>query len=465
MENRIEERLPQVVEDRLQEAYGTIRKGKVKQMKMKRGSGYHRWTGVAAACAVLAVGSVGAVAAASYFQREFRQEAGGAAYEFSVNYELIPGEYKVTPSWLPEGIQDQGDGKYYGEDGLGITIMPIYTTAELDKLDGEIALTGDIDQVEHMTLSGMEADIITYKEAEKYEAPTEVYLFSPAEGCVVHLHSCWSVGREDLLKFADSLTVERVGDAAFESDGERQAREQEEAQAEQTAQGAQKTRAELLRAGIPEEKLLGVGEELKTYDGGEGYTVLGYEFLDSMEGFEKEDFFDFSRFDGWLKEDGTLKPYTRLRYDENGGIMAEEKTEQRFLRVDLRAHRYENSVWDEMPLDFELVYVDERADGGLTWSMDEYGSVPSEHYELQMDQSAVYLDQASNRTGEARKSYFFCPMETGEDLDYTLLFVVDRDREEDFILAPSGANMSFWQTETESAEQILDELEGYICLR
>lgn len=465
MEKRMEEKLPQVVEDRLQEAYENIRKGKVKQMKTKHGFGYHRWTGVAAACAVLAVGSVGAVAAASYFQREFRQEAGGAAYEFSVNYELIPGEYKVTPSWLPEGIQDQGDGKYYGDDGLGITIMPIYTTAELDKLDGEIVLTGEIDQVEHATLSGMEADIITYKEAEKYETPTEIYLFSPAEGCVVHLHSCYSVNREDLLKFADSLTVERVGDAAFESDEEQKEREQEEAQAEQAAEGAQKTYAELIQAGIPEEKLLGVGEELKRFDGGEGYTVLGYEFLDSMEGFEKEDFFDFSRFDGWLKEDGTLKPYTRLRYDGNGEATAEEKTEQRFLRVDLRVHRYENSDWDEVPLDFELVYVDERADGSLTWSADEYGSVPSEHYSLQMDHSSVYLDQASNRTGEARKSYLFSPMEKGEDLDYTLLFVVDRDREGAFVLAPSGANMSFWQTETESAEQILEELEGYIRLK
>lgn len=364
-----EEKLPQVVEDRLLEAYGKIREGKVTQMNKKTRT-YHRWTGAAAACAVLLLGSAGAIAAASYFQKELHQEADTTVYEFSLNYELIPGEYKVTPSYLPEGLEDQGDGKYYGEDGLGITIMPVYTTAELDRLNGEIALTGDTDQVEHTTLSGMEADIITYKEAEKYQSPTEVYLFDSVKGCVIHLHSCYPVGQEELRKFADSLTVERVGDAAFETAGEKEARQQEEAE-----------------------------------------------------------------------------------------------TEQRFLKVDLKAHCYENSVWDEIPLDFQLVYVDRTSDGGLTWSLETYDSVPQENYQLQMDHSAVYLDQAENTDGEARKSFFFAPVETGEDLTYTLLFVVDRDREEDFVLAPTGFNMSFQQTENESAEQILEELDGYVRLQ
>lgn len=363
MENRVEERLPQVVEDRLQEAYGKIREGKIKQMKKKNKqdkkkiSPYRRWTGAAVACAVLVIGSVGAVAAASYFQKELHQEGGETVYEFSVNYELIPGEYKVTPSWLPEGYKDQGAGKYYGEDARGITIMPIYTTAELDKLDGEIALSGRIDQVEHMTLSGMEADVITYEEAQKYQKNTEIYLFNPAEGCVIQLVACYSVDHEDLLKFANSLTVERVGDAAFETEEERQAREQEKAQMEEDNENGRKAMEQLLQAGIPNEKLLSVGEELKSYDGGEGYTVLDYEFLDSMEGFEKENFFEYSRFDGWLNADLTLKPYTRQHYDAEGQLLEEEKTEQQFLRVDIKVHRYENSTWDEVPLDFALTYV------------------------------------------------------------------------------------------------------------
>lgn len=463
-EQRKEERLPQIVEDRLQETYEKIREGK--GMRKKRPLfRYRRWTGVAAACAVLAVGSAG-VMAASYFQKEFHQEGSEASYEFSVNYELTPGEYKVTPSYLPEGFQDQGAGKYYGEDGLGITIMPtIYTTAELDKLDGKIALSGKIDKVEHMTLSGMEADLITYQEAQKYQKNTEIYLFNPAEGCVIQIVSCYTVDREELLKFADSLTVERVGDAAFETEEERQAREQENTQMEEAYQEGRKTAEQLRQAGIPKEKLQGVGQELRSFDGGEGYTLLDYEFLDSIEGFEEEKFFEFSRFDGWLKEDKTLKPYTRQHYDADGNLLGEEKTEQQFLRVDLKVHRYENSTWDEVPLDLTLTYVDHRADGSLTWQADSYEPVPEENYTLQMDHTAVYLDQAVHTAKEDRHAYFFRPMETGEDLTYTLLFVVDRDRTEDFVLAPAGSNSSIWQADSMSAEEIREALDGYIRLQ
>lgn len=470
MENRIEERLPQVVEDRLQETYKKIREGKEMQMTAGKGQGkrktnrYRRWTGAAAACAVLAAGSLGAMAAAAYFQKELHQEAGEAAYEFMLNYELIPGEYRVTPSYIPEGFQDQGAGKYYGEDGLGITIMPIVTMAELDKLDGEIALGGDIEKVEHTTLSGMEADIITFREAQKYQKNTHVYLFDPAEGCVIQLVSCYPVGREELLKFADSLTVERIGDGAYETEEERQKREQEQAEMEQADENGRKTMEQLIQAGIPKEKLLGTGEELRSFDGGEGYTVLNYELLDSMEGFAEEKFFDFSRFDGWLNEDGTLKPYTRQHFDAEGTLLGEEKTEQQFLRVDIRVHRYENSVWDEMPLDFTLTYVDRKPGGGLTWAADYYESVPEENYWLQMDCLAVWLDQAVHVSKEERSSYFFRPMDIGEELTYTLLFVVDKDRAEDYVLAPAGANGSFWQAGYETADEILDGLEGYIWL-
>ena len=50
MENRIEERLPQVVEDRLQEAYHEIRERKAKQMTGKgKKKWIQRYSGIAAA--------------------------------------------------------------------------------------------------------------------------------------------------------------------------------------------------------------------------------------------------------------------------------------------------------------------------------------------------------------------------------------------------------------------------------
>lgn len=462
MEDRREERLPQAVEDKLQEAYKKIRNGEVKQMKKKKYI-YRRWTSIAAACAVIVTASVGAMAAAAYFQKEVHQEADKVTYDFEINYKLVPGEYEVTPGYLPEGYKDHGAGKYYGEDALGITVMPIYTTAELDKVDSEIAVTR-IENVEHTTLSNMEADIITFQEAEKYQSPTYIFLFNETEGYVIQIIAEYPVGREELLKFADDLTVERIGDGAYETENERIQREEEEASEEEMNQNSQSTWQALRESGIPEEKLYNVGEELRTYDGAFGYTVTDYEYLDSMDGFDEDKFFDFSRFDGWLNEDKTLKPYTRLHYDASGQLLGEEQTEQRFLRVNMTVHCYNNSILEDVPLDFSLEYVKPQ-ENTFTWVSDGYSAVPRENYELQMDNSSVYLDEAVHTALEERKDYFFRNMENGAELSYTLLFVVDKDREGDFLLSPAGGNYSLAQTPIESAEQILEELDGYIRLK
>lgn len=462
IETRMEERLPQVVEDRLQEAYGRIRSGEVKQMKHKMYS-YRRWTSVAAACAVIVTASVGVLAAAAYFQKEVHQETDELTYTFSLNYDLVPGTYEVTPAYLPKGYEARGDGKYSGDDMLGISVLPVYNTAELEKLDGEIALNG-IDKVEHTTLSGMEADVITFKEAQKYEKNTYIFLFNTEEGCVIQLSASSRVDMEELMKFADHLSVERTGDDAYETEEEKQSRVQEEKALEDMETQSRSTWDALLEAGIPSEKLLAVGEELKLQSG-YGYTVTDYEFVDSIQGFDKNKFFDYSRFDGWVQEDGTLKPYARQYYGENGQLLAEDQAEQTILKVDMDVHCYDNSVEKEAPLDFALQYVEKRSDGSLTWESGWYVAVPSEHYELQMDQSAVYLDGAVHRDDADRKDYFFRSMEKGEDFSFTLLFVVDKDRMENFVLSPVSGNYDLDQSGTMTAQEILKGLDGYIQLK
>jgi hypothetical protein len=466
MKEKRQERLPRVVEDRLREAYGQIRRGEIRQMKKRKITTVRRsFTGVAAACAIVMTVSVGAVAAAAYFQKEARQEADALTYIFDINYELVPGEYKVTPGYLPAGFEDQGDGKYYGDDGLGITVMPIYTTAELDRTGGELSVE-EPDKVEHMTLSGMEADMITFREAEKYQLPTYIFMFNETEGYVLQIISQYPVERGELVKFADSLTVTRTGDTAYEPEDKKAAREQAEEEERQAALAGAKTWDALAEAGIPADKILGVGDELLYPENGFGYTVTGYEFLDSIRGFDENKFFDFSRFKGWVNEDGTLKPYTRQHLDENMQLMSEEQTEQEILRVNIKVHCYDGSAFaGEAPLDFTLQYVKPGTGASLTWDRDEYISVPNEHYELQMDNSAVYLDKATHTQGEDRKDYFFCKMKDGEELSYTLLFVVDKDRKDDFLLYPTGGNNSIHQTETETVKEIRDELDGYIRLK
>ena len=466
MNGKVEERLPQIVEERLQEAYESIRRGEIKQMEKQR-NGYRRWMGVAAALA-LAVSVPSAVyAAVSYFQKNAQREADRLIYEFDLNYELVPGEYQVTPGYVPQGMTDQGAGKYYGEGQDWITVMPIYTMAELEKANKEIVVD-NIEQVEHMVLSGMEADVITFKEAEKYRRDTYIFLFNEREGYVLNIVVGNTVSKEEALKFADSLSVARTGDGGYETETDKAERIKEEEAARYTQQQGADNGEILRQMGVPADKIFGLGEELYTYGGALGYKVTDYRFLESLEGFAQEDFFEYSRFDGWLNEDKTLRPYKRQHYGKNWELLSEDEAEQEILRLDVEIHCYDNQ-WEELTLDdaelaLELDYMEKTENGAYTWAEDYYDAVPSEEYTLQMDNGPVYINVASHTEGEDRKDFFFRDIEKGETISYTLLFVVDKDRKDDFLLSVVGTNSSIWQGEYMTAEEMQNELEGYIRL-
>lgn len=489
MEHNKAEMLPRIVEERMQEAYEQIRRGEIKQMggqtdyseespvressaarRTKRGrKGFRRsWISAAAVLALVILIPSAVYAAVTYYQKNIKEEDGVLTYEFALNYELVPGEYQVKAEYIPKGFadDDDGDGKYYAEDGDGwITIMPVYTMAEIERINSEITVNG-IDNVDHMQLSGMEADVITFLDAERNLSNTDIFLFNEEEGYVLEIVAGYQTDKKELLKFANSLNVVRTGDGQYETEEEKAARQKEEEDTETALLEGEKRWDALMELGIPEEKICAVGEELKMdgFDQSCGFTVTNYAFLSSMEGFAEENFFDFTRFDGWLNADKTLRPYTRQHLDKENKVLSEEKAEQEFLRVDLKVHCYDDADPD-IPLDFTLQYVEKREDGTLTWAEDSYDSVPAENYWLQMDNSAVYFDGAVNVSGEARNHFFYREMKAGEDLEYTLLFVVDKDREDDLLLYPAGVNNDLWQTEAMTAGEIRDGLEGYIRLR
>lgn len=466
-----EERLPQVVEDRLQEAYDIIRREEERKMTKRKSvrkqtKTYRRWLGAAAAVALAVAVPSGVYAAVSYFQKSVQEEADSLTYEFKLNYDLVPGEYQVTADYLPEGMTDGGSGQYRSQtDDRWITVMPVYTMAELERINGQITVE-HIEDVEHTQIGGMAADVITFQEAEKYRTATWLFLFNEHAGYVLDIRADYSVSREELLKFAEALRIERTGDGSYETMEDKELREKEEAAAAATQADASGRWTDLMQQGIPQEKIHPLGEELRLYDGSFGYTITDYAFLDSLAGFDENDFFDYSRFDGWLNPDKTLKPYTRQHYDKNGQLLAEESTEQEILRVDVEVTCYDDEAAAfEAPLAFDLTYIEKRPDGSCTWAEDSYDAVPAEEYYLQMDNSAVYLDTAVHTQGEERKSFFYQQVKKGETLRYTLLFVVDQDRKDDFLLAPTGYNNSLWQCESMTVPEIQDSLDGYIRLR
>ncbi len=482
-----ENRLPQVVEDRLQEAYNIIRKGENKNMRKRKSQDsaakvqtgrrtshtigrrqvtYKRLAGAAAAVVLAIAVPSGVYAAVSYFQKTVQEEDDKITYEFKLNYDLVPGEYQVTANYLPEGMTDDGSGQYRSQtDDRWITVMPVYTMAALEQVNGQIVVE-DIEQVEHTQIGGMAADVITFQEAGKYLTATWLLIFNEHEGYVLDIRADYSVPREELLQFAEALKIERIKDGSYELEEDKELREKEAA-AEAAAQSDASGRwDDLMQQGIPQDKIHALGEELRLYDASHSYKITDYAFLDSIEGFSPDGFFDYSRFDGWLNPDKTLRPYTRQHYDKDGQLLAEEKTEQVILRVDVEASCLDaEAAAYETSLNFDLTYIEKTPSGSYTWAEDYYDAVPAEKYYLQMDNSAVYIDTATHTQGEERKSFFYQQLDKGETLCYTLLFVVDRDRKDDFLLSPMGHNSSLWQCESMTVQEIRDSLDGYIRLQ
>ncbi len=205
----------------------------------KRKKTYKNWMGAAAALALIVLIPSAVYAAVTYFQKAEHRKGSNVTYEFQLNYDLVPGEYEVTPEYLPEGFADDGAGKYCSADDKWITIMPVYTMAELEKINSEITVNG-VEEVEHTELSGMPADIITFQEAKKYQSNTYIFLFNESEGYVLNIVAGYKVEKNELLKFADSLTVERTGEGHYETEEEKALREQKESDAALSALEGQK---------------------------------------------------------------------------------------------------------------------------------------------------------------------------------------------------------------------------------
>lgn len=391
-----------------------------------------KWFVLVAAAVALMASSVIVMAAMGFFQKEKKLEAQELTYSFELDYDLQPGTFDVSVDYLPEGYVKQEEGKYCTEDnwGHGFTIMPIYNTAELDRIGKEIKMYR-VDTVEPMTLSGLEADVVTFQEAEKYECPTEIFLFSPEDGYVVQIWGDYSVPKDELVKVADSLTVTRTGDAKFDTEeeaAERQAQE-EQMREEQEAMDARNAQ------GVSTDQIVPLGQK-GTYSeaefgGGDiSFTVKKAEFMDAWTDFETENFYDYSRIKPWLQEDGTLKPYLRQHYQQSG--TQEETAEQCFLKVEVQAEKTLGADAEDWAANTALDACVRRLlpeEGGVYgWPEDDYRPVESEHNEMQLDGRCIYMDQPVNVEGEARDhQFFYREMKDGETIDYTLVFVVDKD--------------------------------------
>lgn len=206
--------IPEATEDKIQAAYDIVRArsrqktegGKVRPIRKRP---LRRAWAAGLAAALIAVSGFGVMAAAGYFSKTVNQEGNNLSYAFEVNYDLKPVEVKAVPGYLPEGMKEfeEGSGKYWTEEnyGHGITLIPISVfNIEEQK---RIMDFSHVDQVEKTTIQGMEAHIITYQEAEKYEWGKDILLFNPEQGYVLRVYGDFIVPIEEMKQVAENLQI------------------------------------------------------------------------------------------------------------------------------------------------------------------------------------------------------------------------------------------------------------------
>lgn len=448
--------LSEIVEEKIQNAYSQIYAEDMDSQQDSSNKVFYVYrskrkmvmTAVALGVAILGLTITG-IAASVYFTKQADYTEETVDYKFSIDYELIPGEYEVQLDYIPEGYVDAENGKtsYTNpkEDDMYFTVLPIINTVELDNRSSELQAM-EVENVEHMVLSGMETDIITYQEKDKYERPTTIYMFNPQEGYVVWIYGSYRMPVEELKKIADHLTVTRIGDSE-----ERYLTEEEKEELNQKEQLERQKEKELLEKGVQEEQIVPLGESFcyptVGYNGTREedlaawpelltFTIQDVEVFEQLKDFDENTIFQYEEcLLPWLNEDGSLKPYTRQLYAQDGMLLKEEKAEQIFMKVKVKM-KYEDNpmfegVWKEdfpnVSLDARLVRLGEKKDGRYEYVQDYYMSVPEEHHNLPTDYyySAIGFNKPEYSATDHR--FFWRTIEDGEELEYELLFVIDKD--------------------------------------
>ena len=422
--------IPEETQKKIEAAYDIVRAKSSEARGESAGGHRHIWKPSAAvvlAAAMILVCGLGVAAAVGHFTKQVEESDGTASYTFEINYELKPVEVTAVPEYLPEDMT-LADGDKYGsgkDDGRDISIWAM-NMADVDYYMQRMDFTG-VEKVEKTTIQGMEAHLITYRDAEKYRKPKDIYMFNPEDGYVLWVWGDYAVSMEELEKVAGSLTitVTENPDLAYMTEEEKE----EEAQLKKEAQEAWEA---AVNRGVAPEDITAVGETLEGADFiGASYTIEEaaiYDSLYDVPGYTPDGVCDREKAAPWLNEDGTHKPYLRSTLDENGQIVEEKETGVKFLAVTatVRQEKAYDAEWDNgTPFDAVLVRLEKNEDGRLVQAPDRYAAVPSEDYELQMGGSCFYLNQAADTMDGAR--YFWRHMEAGDSQTYTMVFAVDED--------------------------------------
>lgn len=455
-------KLPESVEERIQDTYQMLGVNEKVSMRYTK---KRRWmVGFAAAAVMVAGTSVVVVAANKFLSAELMKEDEKVKYELHVDREKEAHEIKVTAGYLPEGYELKEDGPYGGkihndETGGGITILPM-NAAELDEAirlgsNGYLEFD-DEDYVKEIDLNGQKANVFASDgfHVDSDKSIKMVFLFNEEHGYGVEVWSESDLTQEEIIKVAEDLKIE-VLDSVVPYKTEEELAEMKESTEKYAAEDAAR-----YKEGVSADHIFSIGDEIQNpvFDSespmmAEGisdlrFTVESAEIVDKLptDQYSTDHYSDYEgEIKPWLNEDGTLKQHDRYveQRDSNGfygggrdADLVLEKTGSKFVVVKMKVKNYSTeSKYDSEDafLSPYLTTLTERNDGTYAYPDKSYYSA-NENYSLQWgaDDGAsfpVYFDAPYYTEGVQRLKHFnFRPIEPGEELEYTLAYVVDDDQ-------------------------------------
>lgn len=436
--------VPEKVDQGMQEAYrklGIEHKSTVSFIRKRR------LLHVLTAAAIAAVGSSMVVFAANKFlSADLVKEKDSVTYDLAIDREQEAHEVSAEPTYMPEGYTFDG-AKWRNDETGGCVSFLVWNAAELDA-SIRAGMTDDLTDgmkernlKEEIEINGMKVALFMpdsrYVDSEKNVL--NAILFNEEDGYMVEIYNS-QLPKEEVVKIAKGLDI-RVLDSTvpYKTDAEietllaeeetRKADVQEELKPELVADcDFFSTGTELKIPFTEADKML--PDDLR-------YTVESIEIKDSLpvSEFPAENYADYEgELADWLNEDGTLKPHERYKYtyDENGntvGVPTLETVNSKFVVAHMKLKNNDDHSNDCMVYP-AIEYLDMDGNDIYRSFLTNYQyDHANENYHLQTDGFPIYFDQSYYTDGIKRiKDFLFVPLEPGEELEYTLVYVVDEDR-------------------------------------
>ena len=453
--------IPGKVDQGMQDAYrklGIKRKGTVSFARKRR-----MWHILAAAAVLAAGSSVAVVAANKFLSANLVKQEDSVAYKLVIDRDQAAHEIEVTPTYMPAGYELGADntpigGKCHNEETGGTISFRTMNAAELDSLI-RLGETDDLtsgmtekDLEEEIEINGTKAALFLlgkdYVDSENERM--DVMLFNEEDGYLVQLFNSSALSKSEILKIAKGLDIKVLDSTVpYKTEEEIQTLLAQKKDSDEQFQNM------LAPEILADNNFFSVGTELEipykvdkygTKLDDYRFTVNSIEIKDSLplSEFAKENYYDHDgELAAWLNEDGTLKAHERYKYtyDSNGNQAGEptvDTVDSKFVVVDmkLKNNNEVNQFGDEVMVCPFVKYLDTDGDTiTRSYTADFQYRGANEDYHLQTDGFPIYFDKISNTEGIDRmKGFHIVSLQPGEELEYTLVYVVDEDRLDDAYL-------------------------------